>query len=324
MKKLDLIPTVLRSLLSLRRPYGSVEEGIAGDLVRKAVLEHAPHIVWDKDAHGNTWAQVGEDNGVVFTAHLDTVHRTPGTQELFILDLDQGTFIGADHEGKETVLGADDAAGIFLMTEMMKAGVAGKYMFFIGEECGGIGSSAFVRDNPDFSANVVVSFDRRGTGSVITHQGGWETCSPQFGAALAKALNQNGAGTLAYHTDDGGLYTDSREFAEIVPECTNVSVGYFHEHTAKETLNLTHLLNLRDALLKIEWGKLPVHRVPVSDVAWDADWAGRSSTWYDVPKDNTKELSGRITTYINGHWDAVSSDLRQLLLDMEEYLDGQI
>lgn len=323
-KQLEVIPPVLRSLLSLRRPYGSVEEEIAGDLVHKYVHDAAPDIVWDKDTHGNMWAQVGEDNGVVFTAHLDTVHRTPGTQELFILDLDQGMFIGAEHEGKETVLGADDAAGIYLMTEMMKAGVQGKYMFFIGEECGGIGSSAFVQDNPDFSANIVVSFDRRGTGSVITHQGGWETCSAQFGAALAKTLNQNGAGKLAYRTDDGGLYTDSREFAEIVPECTNISVGYFHEHTAKETLNLTHLLNLRDALLKIEWGKLPVHRVPAPDVIWDTGWMGRSSAWYDTPKDNTKELSGRVTTYINGHWDKVDANLRQLLLDMETYLDEQL
>lgn len=321
MKQLDIIPTILRSLLSLRRPYGSVEEGVAGNLVCNHVRDTAPGIVWCKDAHGNMWAQVGEDNGVVFTAHLDTVHRTPGTQDLFILDLDQGTFIGAEYAGKETVLGADDAAGIYLMTEMMRGGVAGKYMFFVGEECGGIGSSAFVRDNPNFSANAVVSFDRRGTGSVITHQGGYETCSTQFGAALAQALNHNGVGKLSYCIDAGGLYTDSREFAEIVPECTNISVGYFHEHTAKEVLNLTHLLNLRDALLKIEWGNLPIHRVPGADVIWDA---GRFSAWYDVPEDDTKELSDRVTAYINRNWDKVDANLRQLLLDVEDYLDGQI
>lgn len=319
-KQLDLIPEVLRSLLSLRRPYGSVEESIAGELVR-AVL---PDAAWNGDAHGNMWLQVGEDNGVVFTAHLDTVHRTPGTQELFVLDLDQGMFIGAEHDGTETVLGADDAAGIYLMTEMIKAGVQGKYMFFVGEECGGIGSSFFVEENPTFSANMVVSFDRRGTGSVITHQGGWQTCSTEFGAALSKALNKHGAGKLAYRIDDGGLYTDSREFAEIVAECTNISVGYFHEHTAKETLNLTHLLNLRDALLKVQWGNLPIVRIPAPDVLYDTTWMGRSSAWYDVPKDDVKELSNRLTEYINGNWDKVDAKLRQLLLDVETYFDEQI
>lgn len=322
MKQLDIIPNVLRTLLGMRRPHGSVEEGLAGHVVFDIAWDLGANPIYD--AHGNLICQVGEDNGVVFTAHLDTVHRTPGTQDLFILDLDQGMFIGAEHEGKETVLGADDAAGIYLMTEMMKAGVAGKYMFFIGEECGGIGSSAFVQDNPHFSANVVVSFDRRGTGSVITHQGGWETCSAQFGAALAKALNQNGAGKLAYRIDDGGLYTDSREFAEIVPECTNISVGYFHEHTAKETLNLTHLLNLRDALLKVEWDKLPIKRVPAPDVIYDTSWMGRASAWYDTPKDSTAELLNRVSQYVNQNWDKVDAKTRQLLLDMEEYLDGQL
>lgn len=327
--QLDLIPEVLRNLLMLRRPYGSVEEGCARELIVTYLCTHFgpawhEHFTYHRDTHGNLICQVGEDNGVVFTAHLDTVHRTAGTQELFVLDLDQGLFIGAEYEGQETVLGADDAAGIFLLTEMMKAGVHGRYMFFIGEECGGIGSSAFVRDNPTFSANTVVSFDRRGTGSVITHQGGWETCSTTFGAALANALNQNGAGKLQYRIDDAGLYTDSREFAEIVPECTNISVGYFHEHTAKETLNLTHLLNLRDALLKVQWGELPIVRVPVPDVIYDTSWMGRSSAWYDVPKDDTKELQQRLTQYLNGNWDTVDSKLRQLLLDLEEYFDAQI
>ncbi|AXY81672.1 peptidase [Pectobacterium phage Gaspode] len=322
------IPEVLRYMLELRRPYGSVEETIAGEYIEQFLMNCetlAEDMGINKDRHGNIEVRVGEwDNGVVFTSHLDTVHRTPGTQDLFLLDLKDGLFIGAEHEGKESVLGADDAAGIFLMTELIKAGVSGRYMFFIGEECGGIGSSAYVQDNPEFSANMVVSFDRRGQSSIITHQGGWRTCSNEFAAALAGQITQKGAGKLQYRPDDAGLYTDSREFAEIVPECTNISVGYFHEHTAKETLNLTHLLNLRDALLKIEWGKLPVHRVPAPDVIWGTGWMGRSSAWYDTPKDNTKELSGRVTMYINGHWDKVDANLRQLLLDMEEYLDGQL
>lgn len=323
MKQLDIIPEILRTLLSMRRPHGSAEETRAGDMLIDWACSYA-HASGTVDSTGNVIIHVGEDNGVVFTAHLDTMHRDAGTQELYILDLKGGLFIGAEQNGKDTVLGADDAAGIYLMTEMMKAGVQGKYMFFVGEECGGIGSSFFVEQNPDFSANMVVSFDRRGTGSVITHQGGWCTASTEFAAALAKQLNHNGAGKLAYKPDDGGLYTDSREFAEIVPECTNISVGYFHEHTAKETLNLTHLLNLRDALLKVEWDKLPIKRVPGPDVLYDTTWMGRSSAWYDVPKDDGSDILKRTTEYINGNWDKVDSKLRQLLLDIEEYLDAKV
>lgn len=316
------VPEVLEKLLRLRRPYGSVEE--------KAASHHVFDIAWNCGANpvydtiGNLVCQVGEDNGIVFTAHFDTVHSTPGTQDLFSLDLPNGIFIGATHNGVDTVLGADDAAGIFLLTEMIQAGIQGKYMFFVGEECGGIGSSAFVQDNPQFSANAVISFDRRGTGSVITHQGGFRTCSDGFGAALASALNQNGVGKLQYRIDDAGLYTDSREFAEIVPECTNISVGYLHEHTAKETLNLTHLLNLRDAVLKVQWDVLPIVRVPEPDIIYDTSWIGRQSAWYDVPKDEHKELQQRLTQYLNGNWDTVDAKLRQLLLDLEEHFNDTI
>ncbi|AXY81998.1 hypothetical protein [Pectobacterium phage Nobby_B3] len=322
------IPEVLRYMLELRRPYGSVEETIAGEYIEQFLMNCetlAEDMGINKDRHGNIEVRVGEwDNGVVFTSHLDTVHHTAGTQDLFLLDLKDGLFIGAEHEGKESVLGADDAAGIFLMTELIKVGVSGRYMFFIGEECGGIGSSAYVQDNPEFSANMVVSFDRRGQSSIITHQGGWRTCSTEFAVALAGQLTQKGVGKLQYRPDDAGLYTDSREFADIVPECTNVSVGYFHEHTAKETLNLTHLLNLRDALLKVEWEKLPIKRVPEPDIVWDTGWMGRTSAWYDTPKDNVPELRKRVETLLNKEWDTMDSKLRQLVLDIEEHLNEQI
>ncbi|QFP93606.1 hypothetical protein [Pectobacterium phage CX5] len=318
--KLDKIPTILRVLLMLRRPYGSVQEETARTIVQDYVSAY-DWVTTEVDTHGNLLCQIGEDNGVVFTAHLDTVHYTGGTQDLFVLDLEQGAFIGADCDGKGSVLGADDAAGIFLMTELMRVRTPGKYFFFIGEEQGGIGSSAFVNDNPEFSANMVVSFDRRGTTSIITHQGGYRTCSDTFGTALAKELNINGSNKLAYRIDDCGLYTDSREFAELVPECTNISVGYFHEHTAKETLNLTHLLNLRDALLKVKWLSLPTVRVPEPDEPWGTSLF--STGWYDTPDEGTR-LAGVVRTYLDKNWDTVDSKLRQLLIDMENYLNDQI
>lgn len=320
------IPEVLRYILELRRPHGSVEETIAGEYIAGLVssLSEVPATL-KKDVHGNIEVRVGEwDNGVVFTSHLDTVHRTAGTQDLFLLGLKDSLFIGAEHGGKESVLGADDAAGIFLMTELIKAGVSGRYMFFIGEECGGIGSSAYVQDNPEFSADMVVSFDRRGQSSIITHQGGWRTCSNEFAAALAGQLTQKGVGKLKYMPDSGGLYTDSREFADIVPECTNISVGYFLEHTDRETLNLTHLLNLRDALLKVEWDTLPIKRVPEPDIVGDTGWMGRTSAWYDTPKDNVPSLRKRVEDELNKNWDTFPPKLRQLMLDIEEHLNEQI
>lgn len=157
---------------------------------------------------------------------------------------------------------------------MIKAHKPGLYLFFVGEECGGIGSSAYVKDNPSFSANMVVSFDRRGTKDIITHQGGYETCSSKFAKGLAHALNLQNV-DFEYKPCDGGVYTDSREFAEIVPECTNIAVGYYNEHTAKEFQDLHHLLALRDAVLAVDWHKLPIDRVPEPDVPWQSFYDNR-------------------------------------------------
>lgn len=263
------VPSVLADLLRIKRPHGGVGE----ERARKRVLREIKSMgMWDnarQDAHGNIEVKVGPDVGNVFTAHLDTVHREDGPLELLFIQ-ETGELVAdetVDGKTKAAVLGADDAAGVFLLTELMRAGISGTYLFFVGEECGGVGSSAYVRDNPKFSANFVVSFDRRGYSDVITEQGCYQTASETFAAALAKQLNTHGQ-SLEYKPCDTGVYTDSKEFAGIVPECTNISVGYFNEHTVRECLDLDHLLRLRDALVRVQWDKLPICRTPVHDMPW--------------------------------------------------------
>lgn len=264
------IPRVLAELLKLRRPYGGVGEKLAQNIVMREVMGHGHKIV--KDTHGNIEVQVGDPGGCVFTAHLDTVHREDGEQVLFIIS-ETGEIVADGVDGKASVLGADDASGVYLLLEMIAANRPGMYLFFVGEECGGIGSSAYVKDHPTFSANMVVSFDRRGTKDIITHQGGYCTASNKFATALGDAMNRLNP-EFEYAPCAGGLYTDSREFAELVPECTNIAVGYYNEHTVRESQDLEHLLALRSVVVSIDWQSLPIDRVPEPDlpwVGWDMD-----------------------------------------------------
>lgn len=271
------IPRVLAALLRLRRPHGGVGEKLAQGIVMQEVMGHGHKIV--KDTHGNIEVQVGEPNGCVFTAHLDTVHREDGEQVLFIIS-ETGEIVADGMDGKASVLGADDASGVYLLLEMIAANRPGMYLFFVGEECGGIGSSAYVLDHPNFSANMVVSFDRRGTKDIITHQGGYCTASDAFATALGKAMNTLDTG-FEYAPCAGGLYTDSREFAELVPECTNIAVGYYNEHTVRESQDLDHLLRLRDVVVALDWSALPVARIPEPDLPW-------SFTEKDIPQFSTR------------------------------------
>jgi hypothetical protein len=78
---------------------------------------------------------------------------------------------------------------------------------------------------------------------------------------LANQLNSTGLG-LSYVKDDGGVYTDSAEFVDIIPECTNISVGYYKEHTHTESQDIDHLERLANACLQVDWDNLPTVRDP--------------------------------------------------------------
>jgi hypothetical protein len=160
-----------------------------------------------------------------------------------------------------SVLGADDKAGTTVMLYMMAHNVPGLYYFFIGEERGGIGSHALadVYESVDYLKGVkrCVSFDRRNYHSIITSQMGTDCCSPEFADALCAAYNANG---MSMKPDDTGIYTDSASFIDEIPECTNVSVGYFNEHTGKERQNISFLKRLCEASVKIDWRSLPTKR----------------------------------------------------------------
>jgi hypothetical protein len=117
---------------------------------------------------------------------------------------------------------------------------------------------------------MVVSFDRRGTKDIITHQAGYCTASNTFAMALGDAMNKLNP-NFEYAPCAGGLYTDSKEFAELVPECTNIAVGYYNEHTVRESQDLEHLLALRAVVVALDWQSLPIARVPEPDLPW-AGW----------------------------------------------------
>lgn len=120
----------------------------------------------------------------MFTAHTDTVHRVDGpTTNSVIVD---GQFWRADGDA----LGADDGAGVALLVHMIHSDVPGYYVFFRGEEAGGIGSKWLAENMPDLCGEFdrAVAFDRAGYSDVITKQAGGRCCSDEFADALAGAL----------------------------------------------------------------------------------------------------------------------------------------
>jgi hypothetical protein len=227
----------------------------------------------------------------MFTCHLDTcssyhkkVNHKIGTQ-----------FIETDGS---TILGADDKAGMTVILYMIENNVPGLYYFFIGEEVGCIGSSA--ASNLDFSHyNKCISFDRRGYDSVITEQLFGVCCSDEFAKDLSSQLNRKNL-TFNFKPDPTGIFTDSACFIEKIPECTNISVGYFNEHQNIERQDVRFLQNLCEAVVKVDWESLPVMRDPSIQAVYlpssssDTDLSTTLNVWIDGEKWRAKLTNSRI------------------------------
>ena len=211
----------------------------------------------NKDKYGNYYKVIGNSD-TAFTCHLDTASRTKSKVGLVAYEKDNQDFIMTDGT---SILGADDKAGVAVIMYMIEKNIPGVYWFFYGEERGGIGSSKVANDyeSYDFMKGIkkMVSFDRRNYYSVITSQMGVSCCSNEFAESLCKELNKSG---LKLNLDPTGVFTDSANFTELIPECTNVSVGYFNEHTHDELQNITYLEKLAKACVSANWDKLVVKR----------------------------------------------------------------
>ena len=284
MKVNDFVFETFLRLTSKTVPYGHEDQ------LFESMRELFPKGI-QKDEWGNYFYKVGESRSI-FAAHLDTVSK----EYVTVTHVIDGNIIRTD--GK-TTLGADDKAGVTVLLWMIRNNVPGLYYFFIGEEVGCIGSGKAAK-TMDFTHTKevpkvgfykgnydrIISFDRRDVGSVITYQSSQRCCSNDFADALCDELNKNI--NLSYSKDSGGVYTDSAEFTHLIPECTNVSVGYYKEHTTNEHQDIQHLINLAEACVLVDWENLPTKRNPdvteykeYTSTFGGYNWNGRggSSNW---------------------------------------------
>lgn len=208
----------------------------------------------------------GPQHRTMFTSHTDTVHHQGGPNNVRLDATNPKQVLW--RADKDACLGADDGAGIALMMHMLEAGVPGYYVFFRGEEVGGVGSRWLARNMAPLLHDIdrCVSFDRAGYADVITHQAGGRCCSDAFADALADSLTTSVDWFMA---DSSGVFTDSANLTHFIAECTNVSVGYADQHGDDEYQDITFLQRLATALVTVQWDDLPVRRDPkVREALW--------------------------------------------------------
>ena len=283
MDKQSILYKTLTRALSIKRPHkGKGVAKLVQWLEASVPKKLRKHISYDKVGNLHIDARTDATHRTLFVAHVDTVHREDGANNF--------RKTANKWYATDAVLGADDGAGVAMLMHMLCGGVAGYYVFTQGEECGGIGAKHLAKDEVLLKQfDRAVAFDRRGIDSVITHQGYGRCCSETFAQALADELSSGNV--LMYLGDDTGIYTDTAEFVDIIPECTNISIGYMHEHTLKEELNIAHFVALAEAVLTVPWDSLPVERDPsVYESMWATDYSSIphgawSSQWWEDDKD---------------------------------------
>lgn len=260
MKQLNDVQS-LGAMLRYRRPAGSRTE-------KAFIKKHLLPLGMNIDKYGNLYKKIG-DSPVLWSCHTDTVHKTGGKQNIIHSD---GKFKVFDPDSN--CLGADDTAGVWLMAQMIEAKVPGFYVFHRAEEVGGKGSDHFVKHNKELLKGVeyAIAFDRAGKNSIITHQMSQRCCSEDFSKALAKEIG------MQHSSDRWGSFTDTANYTDDVGECTNLSVGYKHQHQSTEELDTNYLFELRDALFDFNYKNLTSKR-KAGEVEWKYSNYGAYGGW---------------------------------------------
>lgn len=210
-----------------------------------------------KDNWGNYFISIGSSE-TLFTCHLDNYCK----EKVKINHVIEGDIIKTD--GK-SILGADNKAGVVTLLYLISQKIPGTYYFFLGEEpiiSGGCwGSTKLVENNPDFLRKFkrAIAFDRKMTGSIISRQMAQECCSQEFVNSLISEFSNSG---INMKDDKTGYYTDTGNFIELIPECTNISIGVWNEHHTNEYVDISYVEKMAFAASKIKWEELITVREP--------------------------------------------------------------
>ena len=279
---------ILIEMLTYRRPAGS-------DTEERFIEKFIDPLGATKDKFGNRILRIGTAP-VMWSCHTDTVHFMEGTQTLHISK--NIVSVGVGSRSNSNCLGADCTTGVWIMTEMIKAGVEGLYIFHRAEERGGQGSKWIVNNTPELVEGIkfAIAFDRYGEGSIISYQ--MDKCA-------SKAFVQSVAQQMPnFYDDPNGIFTDTAFYTGLISECTNLSVGYMGHHSSNETQDLDYAEHVLNLVSKLDISKLVASR-PLS-VPYKSS-GGRSYNGYD---------DGPAKTYRN------SFELESYDDDMTDYMGG--
>jgi tripeptide aminopeptidase len=231
--KKQLFFNQVEQLLSINGASG--EEKTIREFVFERLAPFVDHITVDEN--GNLLAQKKYRSGhgptILLNAHLDTVE--PFEEGRTIIKSEN---IWSSSNG---ILGADDRAGVAVLLETARnlynsqfSGTV-KYIFTVEEEIGLVGARG-VNDFFLWDVDAAIVTDRRGNGDIVTSCGGViPFCHENYGQFIENIAGEKGLNQ--WKCTSGGL-SDTKIWADHGIQSVNLSVGYNHEHSELEFLDI--------------------------------------------------------------------------------------
>ena len=191
----------------------------------------------DHVVNGVYYVKIGNPT-ILYTAHYDTAGDS-------IVELESKENMPHIMYNKEKgILGADDKAGLTVLSFMIEHKIEGLYVFFGDEESGASQSRTWIDSGweqqceiPTNTIKAAIAFDRKGYSDIIQTQRNTICCSMKYAEILSSIFSMGG---FNYRPADG-VYTDTANMVYKIPECTNISIGYFNQHTDKEEQDMLFL-----------------------------------------------------------------------------------
>ena len=200
---------------------------------------------------------------IALIAHLDTVFKL-GPKDIYY---DRYKNVMWSPDG----LGADDRAGVYSIIQILKAGLRPTVILTCGEEIGGVGATALIKDYPQPFTEIkyLIELDRRGVNDCVFY----DCANPDFNEYI----------------ESFGFITNFGTFTDINIICpkwgvagVNLSIGYYNEHSTSEILHIGQMYStitkvkkmLEDAANAPEYYYIPAKNNFTSAFCYDPliDW----------------------------------------------------
>ena len=154
---------------------------------------------------------------VLLVAHMDTVHEDPPETICYSKD---GRF-AMSPQG----IGGDDRAGVWIVMDVVRAGIRPHVLFCEDEEIGGIGAREFAGSGIAPDVNCILEIDRKGDSDAVFY----DCDNPRFTGFILG---------FGFREEQGSFSDISIVAPQAGIAAANLSAGYYFPHTRHEYVDL--------------------------------------------------------------------------------------